>query len=587
MDALDALDELAAGVFAGADAGWDGCCDAELGAELGAELDALAREAGEAHGGAHGDGRGRARGADLGLELGEDPWRAGRGAAGGGAIAADPALVFGADDGAARNVELETAPGPKSRTRASRTAPSKAHSERKSSCAAADAAASVTATAKAAGRPRVRDDRNAEACRRSRLKRKADVEHLRRRNAELEANREMYLERIAQLQMEVSTLRHDNCIDIDKENQLLRAEIRKHRAFIEEIVNVVDGTPGMVLEERVRMLKTGIESSMGQVIGLMHTSTSWRSLEPLLLDGGIRMQLSYEVLPHNAPSHKVKRLNIRAEIHNIDVAPEYLADEAWKLVGDLEKMRTAENNRLQQVGRKCEVKRFMTPDYAEALRLLMDDLEIFEINESAIDSEEEGNCLAESDSSSSDAQRGHCGSGHGATSETSDTDRMRSWIASTRSQRKLFPRAFVCAGPETLELEEMRAALSPEAEDCQIIAFTELSKDLERAKIVPAAGEEPEYRRPQSSVISGNAIVPTLCGDVCHIVSVSSMPITFYADSRGGSACPVNDDGTITDMFRQDLIHRSELFWNGSVKKARQRAQESCAASGREEEING
>eukprot|EP00512_Aurantiochytrium_limacinum_P014857 CAMPEP_0171574808 /NCGR_PEP_ID=MMETSP0961-20121227/5592_1 /TAXON_ID=87120 /ORGANISM="Aurantiochytrium limacinum, Strain ATCCMYA-1381" /LENGTH=512 /DNA_ID=CAMNT_0012130223 /DNA_START=129 /DNA_END=1668 /DNA_ORIENTATION=+ len=80
----------------------------------------------------------------------------------------------------------------------------------------------------------------AAASRATRQKRKREREELKKRNEQLEKDRDVYLTRIAELQTEVQGLRNSGTINVAKENELLRIEIRKHKAFIRSILAMAD-----------------------------------------------------------------------------------------------------------------------------------------------------------------------------------------------------------------------------------------------------------------------------------------------------------------------------------------------------------
>mmetsp|Transcript_12746 Transcript_12746/g.24731 ORF Transcript_12746/g.24731 Transcript_12746/m.24731 type:complete len:284 (+) Transcript_12746:727-1578(+) len=118
----------------------------------------------------------------------------------------------------------------------------------------------------------------AAASRATRQKRKREREELKKRNETLEKDRDTYLARIAQLQTEVQALRDCGSINLCKENELLRVEIRKHKAFIRSIVSATRAVPKLTSEEQYRLVRSGSDSAVGQIVGLAYTSAvdnSW------------------------------------------------------------------------------------------------------------------------------------------------------------------------------------------------------------------------------------------------------------------------------------------------------------------------
>lgn len=71
-----------------------------------------------------------------------------------------------------------------------------------------------------------RDEKNAARCRRHRQKKKELEEQTYKDNLKLKREREEYLKKITELEFEVETLRGQGVMDLAKENELLKAEIK-------------------------------------------------------------------------------------------------------------------------------------------------------------------------------------------------------------------------------------------------------------------------------------------------------------------------------------------------------------------------
>jgi len=157
--------------------------------------------------------------------------------------------------------------------------------------------------------------KNAEYLRRYREKRKREMSELRQLNEELEMKREMYLARIAELQAEVDALRGTGEADLKKENELLRIEVKKARAFVQNLVRAVNTIPSITEEERARIFREGSRSASSQGLGMAHTSLAWKRLNPYVFSEDPLQQVVFrcQFLPHGVPREQFRRVNIRAE----------------------------------------------------------------------------------------------------------------------------------------------------------------------------------------------------------------------------------------------------------------------------------
>ena len=79
---------------------------------------------------------------------------------------------------------------------------------------------------------RKKDPKNAERCRASRQKRKALILQEKAVNASLKLQRTTLLKRIADLEQTVQELRGQNAVNLQKENELLAAEVQVRMRFI-------------------------------------------------------------------------------------------------------------------------------------------------------------------------------------------------------------------------------------------------------------------------------------------------------------------------------------------------------------------
>jgi len=179
----------------------------------------------------------------------------------------------------------------------------------------------------------VRKEKMAAACRRFRAKRKEEVNELKRKNEVLEDEGHQLLVRIAQLQTEAQTFRDRGALDLQRENELLRSEIRLHKRFIADIVSTANKIPAMSDQELVRIIAEGINSAAGQSIGLCYTSAgdpSWKVAAPTFIDGQA-VHTRIQTLPLGLPEPEAKRINIRFDFPDRMETPSKLENILWKM----------------------------------------------------------------------------------------------------------------------------------------------------------------------------------------------------------------------------------------------------------------
>jgi len=152
---------------------------------------------------------------------------------------------------------------------------------------------------------------NSDYCRRYREKKKQMQDQLKWRHEELTTERDIYLRRIAELQAQVEALRHEGSVDLEKENELLRAEVLKHRQFLQSLIDTLKNLPDTKEDEKIRLLQNGIDSMIGQSLGMAHTSLTWKDLKPLIIDQDHVIQGKFQYLPLGCQSKDAKRVNIR------------------------------------------------------------------------------------------------------------------------------------------------------------------------------------------------------------------------------------------------------------------------------------
>ncbi|GBG24171.1 Hypothetical Protein FCC1311_003892 [Hondaea fermentalgiana] len=175
----------------------------------------------------------------------------------------------------------------------------------------------------------------AASSRATRAKRKCEREELQRRNMILEQEREMYLGRIAQLQTEVQAFRDLGAVNLQRENELLRVEIRKHRAFLKKLKETTTEAPNLTAEEQFRLIHSGSASVVGQVVGLVFTSVAdkswnWHTMKVPAHDGSaVECNVGLQALPLNCEARDSKRGNYRIDLPWRPDTPMDMKNRIW------------------------------------------------------------------------------------------------------------------------------------------------------------------------------------------------------------------------------------------------------------------
>mmetsp|Transcript_16019 Transcript_16019/g.18110 ORF Transcript_16019/g.18110 Transcript_16019/m.18110 type:complete len:526 (+) Transcript_16019:294-1871(+) len=184
----------------------------------------------------------------------------------------------------------------------------------------------------------------AAASRKTRAKRKMEREQMTLRTLELEEEQGEFMKTIAHLQNQIQALKRCRSsfghIDLETENKLLRAEVKRHRAFVNQISTIRTSLPKYTREEKLRLARTGIDSAAGQGLGLAYSSVisnSWTRIsipvpEDLshILNPDTRIEISYQYLPHGSTRQNAKRVNVRTDYFYIDGSPESLSEMVWR-----------------------------------------------------------------------------------------------------------------------------------------------------------------------------------------------------------------------------------------------------------------
>jgi len=167
------------------------------------------------------------------------------------------------------------------------------------------------------------------ASRKARLKRKAEREELEERNKALEAEQKSFRKTIAGLQNEIQTLKsrkfdHGRS-DLKIENTLLRTEVKRYKAFVNHVNNMMNNFPehNFSDQEKAELVRDGLESCVGQALGMCYLSASdkgWDFVEYYPQHEvlkGVRIVCYWQLLPLGCEPEETTRINIRTDVFGV------------------------------------------------------------------------------------------------------------------------------------------------------------------------------------------------------------------------------------------------------------------------------
>mmetsp|Transcript_22042 Transcript_22042/g.43335 ORF Transcript_22042/g.43335 Transcript_22042/m.43335 type:complete len:518 (-) Transcript_22042:440-1993(-) len=361
--------------------------------------------------------------------------------------------------------------------------------------------------------------KNAVKCRRRRAKRKAEREALETRNQELESKRPLYLKRIAELQQEVESLRMSGLINLEKENQLLRVEISKHKAYLTNITNAIEKSSSLVLSERVRMLKNVIDSATSQVVGMIYTSSQWTRHYTVQHPSGMVMNMCLQFLPRGVPLREVKRMNIRYEILGAPLSDNALHLALTSCWTDPEKMGSFYSALASSDSHELRMEPVISPEIQEATEALVDEQVYFlrgqEVNK--------------------------------------DNTVVEFTFTSCISTRDFVPRSFIASGDDPFLRDEICASVDDGVVPCKMYASVSSDEDLEFAK------SESENIL-QGKMVYGHVCVPSKIDvNQSNAIMAFSFPSGEF-ESLSGSFDIVSDSGDLTKEFARSIVGQFEIF---------------------------
>mmetsp|Transcript_9578 Transcript_9578/g.12423 ORF Transcript_9578/g.12423 Transcript_9578/m.12423 type:complete len:481 (+) Transcript_9578:320-1762(+) len=389
----------------------------------------------------------------------------------------------------------------------------------------------------------------AAASRRARVKRKTEYEQMSLRTLELEQEQDEFQKEIATLQNEIQTLkrcrgelRHR---DLRMENQLLRAEVKRYKAFVDVLNQSVRSLPSYTREEKLRLARTGVESSVGQMLGLGYTSIrddSWKFVYapiPADINGvapGQNVYIKYQYLPHGSSRDSAKRVNLRTDVFAVEGTPKLLANRMWTAI-----------NSEDFIQRFASIQNF---DGIQFSWKPIDDF--FE------DSYQEG--IVNGAVSSFGEQKDERIKVYKYAEEIDDGTRHDSICIISYDSVVFSADGFPnCAGK--LKENVCEDAVSPEDVPGYVITLTVAHPGVEKL-----VAEKPGFRRVRGSLYEGYIIQESKIPGMSVVSSIASTPIETgsLALMDPSFIHPIDPNGTISEMYMQIIFQEFKILATGS-----------------------
>jgi hypothetical protein len=117
----------------------------------------------------------------------------------------------------------------------------------------------------------------AEASKHARAKKRQEMELLREENVRLRGERAQFLLRIESLMAKVQEMREGGDVDVQIENELLKAQLEEHKNFVSALHKIAQGCPTSDLTRR-RVYSQGANYAVTQVLSLLTRSVTEQRL---------------------------------------------------------------------------------------------------------------------------------------------------------------------------------------------------------------------------------------------------------------------------------------------------------------------
>jgi len=170
---------------------------------------------------------------------------------------------------------------------------------------------------------------------RQRDKKRKELEDLKVENSILKDERERFLAKIDDLTCRVQEMREkDGEVDLQVENELLKAQLEEHRSFVQGLMRMASGVPSTADEKR-RLYSQGADFAAAQVQSLLTRSakqaSEWQraTISPqwaARFPRGITFDVCYQIITEPDGS---RRLHVRTNQTMPGIKAKNLAEQYW------------------------------------------------------------------------------------------------------------------------------------------------------------------------------------------------------------------------------------------------------------------
>jgi hypothetical protein len=171
----------------------------------------------------------------------------------------------------------------------------------------------------------------AQASKNAREKRKKEMETLVEENQRLREERERFLQHIEMLQEKVIEMREkEGDIDLQLENELLKAQLSEHTMFVNGLLRMAGGVPTTEAEKK-QLYRQGADYAVAHINSLLsrsvRTAGEWRVAK--VPEGMRNLAVWYQYVTDQGTG--LRRLNLRADQVILGVSSEIVSALYWSL----------------------------------------------------------------------------------------------------------------------------------------------------------------------------------------------------------------------------------------------------------------
>jgi hypothetical protein len=180
----------------------------------------------------------------------------------------------------------------------------------------------------------------------ARERRKRELDALKAENEKLKLERDRYLQHIDELQAKVNEMREkDGELDVQLENELLKAQLKEHATFVEALIHQAKfGPPAITLSpehDKIKLYRQGADFAVQQVLSLLTRSVKQSSewtLGRFNRKISAPFAVSYQIIPDFIKTSET-RLNLRTDLV-FEAKPEQVLAQYMNLWTNDEMLKT-------------------------------------------------------------------------------------------------------------------------------------------------------------------------------------------------------------------------------------------------------